>query len=74
MVLVVCTSLAAAAAAIRHDLRSLSLLAMAAVSIVLLALLDWRRRGLTPIALRACADLALLTPLVVLIFSGRLVS
>ena len=50
-----------------YDLRQAVLLGMASLSAVLLAGLDRQRRSLTPIALRTCADLALLTPLLVLV-------
>ena len=33
---------------------------------MLIALLDWRRRKMTPLALRVAADLVLLTPLALL--------
>jgi hypothetical protein len=60
--------LAAAIATILHHPRPAALLATAALSAVLLALLDQRRHNLTPIALRAAADLVLLTPLALLAF------
>jgi hypothetical protein len=44
-----------------------ALLALAAASSLLLALLDRLRPRLTPLALRALADLVLLTPLAVLV-------
>ena len=49
-----------------HDLRAAALLATAALSALLLALLDKRRYSLTSITLRAAADLGLLTPLILL--------
>ena len=65
--------LAAAVAALDHAPRNAALLAAAALSASLLALLDRHRRRLTPIALRACADLALLTPLALLLLPVRLI-
>ena len=44
-----------------------ALLSAAAGSALLLALLDRRKDGLTPLSLRACADLALLTPAALLV-------
>jgi hypothetical protein len=58
---------AAAIAAILHSPRPAALLGAAAMSALLLALLDQRKHSLTPIALRAAADLVLLTPLALLI-------
>jgi len=46
--------------------RSAWLVVAASLAALLLALLDRRRQRLTPMALRACADLVLLTPLVLL--------
>jgi hypothetical protein len=62
-----------------HDPRHAALLAAAAGSAALLGLLDLRQHSLTPIALRVCADLALLTPVALLAIPllaipGRLVS
>jgi hypothetical protein len=51
----------------RHDSRQAALLAAAALSAIFLALLDRRRQRLSPITLRASADLVLLTPLLVLV-------
>jgi hypothetical protein len=65
--------LAAAIAAIGHGPRGAALLAAAALSAALLAQLDRHRHSVTPIALRACADLALLTPLVLLVLPRRLI-
>jgi hypothetical protein len=65
--------LAAAIAAIGHDPRGAAILTAAALSAALLALLDRHRHSVTPIALRACADLALLTPLVLLVLPQRLI-
>lgn len=47
--------------------RSAALLASIAASALLLALLDRSRNRFSPLALRACADLALLTPLALLL-------
>jgi hypothetical protein len=47
--------------------RSAALVASGAVSALLLALLDRFRSCLTPLALRAAADLVLLTPLALLL-------
>jgi hypothetical protein len=47
--------------------RPAALTAAAAASALLLALLDRIRGRLTPLALRAAADLVLLTPLVLLL-------
>jgi hypothetical protein len=49
------------------EARTGALIAMGSVSALLLALLDRFRERLTPLALRACADLVLLTPLAVLV-------
>lgn len=65
--------LASANAALRHDPRNAALLAAAATSVALLALLDRHRHALDPVALRACADLVLLTPLILFILPGRLI-
>ena len=65
--------LAAAVAAVGHVPRDAAMLLAAALSAALLALLDRHRHSLTPIALRACADLALLTPLALLVLPGRLI-
>ena len=46
--------------------RSAALLAAGAASALLLALLDYARNRLTPLALRAAADFVLLTPIVML--------
>ena len=62
--------LASVTAAVRHDPREAALFAIAATSVALLALLDRHHRALAPVALRACADLALLTPLVLLVLPG----
>jgi hypothetical protein len=51
----------------RHQPRVAALLAAGAASALLLALLDWLRNRLTPLALRAGADLVLLTPLALLL-------
>jgi hypothetical protein len=65
--------LASANAALRHDPRDAALLAAAAMSVALLALLDRHRHALAPVSLRACADLALLTPLILFVLPGRLI-
>jgi hypothetical protein len=65
--------LAAAIAAIFLDPRQAALLAAASSSAALLGFLDRRQHSLTPIALRACADLALLTPLALFVLPERLV-
>jgi hypothetical protein len=57
----------------RHDSRTALLLTTAALSTTLLALLDRHRQSFTPIALRACADLVLLTPVILLILPEGLV-
>jgi hypothetical protein len=49
------------------DTRSAALVASGAVSALLLALLDRLRSRLTSLALRAAADLVLLTPLALLL-------
>jgi hypothetical protein len=49
--------------------RAVALLACGSLSAVLLAMLDWRRHRLTPLALRAAADLVLLTPLLLIPFA-----
>ena len=49
--------------------RSAALVAAGAASALLLALLDRQRNRLTPVALRAAADLALLTPLLLIAFA-----
>jgi hypothetical protein len=54
--------LCATSAATLHDPRQAMLLASAALSAALLALLDYRRQALTPVTLRAAADLVLLIP------------
>ena len=56
-------------AAALHQNRQAALLAAAALSSTLLALLDWNRRRLTPLALRCAADLVLLTPIALLALS-----
>ncbi|HEX4319694.1 MAG TPA: hypothetical protein VHZ52_02235 [Acidobacteriaceae bacterium] len=61
------TALLATFATSLYDLRQAILLGMASLSAVLLAGLDHKSLSLTPIALRSCADLALLTPLLVLV-------
>jgi hypothetical protein len=58
---------AASLALVPHTPRSAALLAAAAVSALLLALLDRQRPTLTPIALRSAADLVLLTPIALLV-------
>jgi len=58
--------LAAAVYATMHLPRIAALLAAAALSSIFLGVLDRARPRLTPIALRAAADLALLTPLALL--------
>ncbi len=52
--------------------RSAALLAAGAVSVLLLALLDQSRARMTPLALRAAADLVLLTPLALIPVAGLL--
>jgi len=71
--LMVIALLAAAVSAVGHGPREAALLAAAALSAALLAQLDRHRHNLTPIALRACADLALLTPLALLVLPRRLI-
>jgi hypothetical protein len=66
------TLLAGAIAIACRSPREAALLAAAALSAAILAQLDRHRHNLTPIALRACADLALLTPLALLVLPGRL--
>jgi hypothetical protein len=65
--------LASAIATLRHDPRNAALLATGAMSAALLILLDRHHHDLSPIALRACADLALLTPLILLAIPGWLI-
>jgi len=60
------TLLAAAAALMLHLFRASAMLVAASVSSALLACLDRTQHRLTPIALRALADLVLLTPLMLL--------
>ncbi|HZB88812.1 MAG TPA: hypothetical protein VE291_09165 [Terracidiphilus sp.] len=60
-------ALVAACALASMQPRIAALLASAAASAALLALLDRRRARLTPLALRAAADLVLLTPLALLL-------
>ena len=62
-----CAGIAAALALCFVDARVAALLLSGSVSALLLALLDRRRKQLTPLALRACADVVLLTPLVLLL-------
>ena len=59
-------ALAAAAALTPFAPRAAALLAMAAISAVLLLLLDRFRHRLEPVTLRAAADMVLLTPLLLL--------
>jgi hypothetical protein len=56
-----------AIALLAHQPRAAALLVAASASALLLALLDRVQDRLTPLALRAAADLALLTPLVLLL-------
>ena len=69
------TSLAAASlitslvAATQHSPRQAALLAAAAASAMLLAMLDRLRHRMSPVLLRAAADLVLLTPLFLLVFA-----
>jgi hypothetical protein len=60
---------AVAELAVMHAPRIAALLLMASVSAALLGLLDQFREHLTPLALRAAADLVLLTPLALLPFA-----
>lgn len=62
-----CAGIAAAMALCFVDARVAALLLSGSVSALLLALLDRRRYQLTPLALRACADVVLLTPLALLL-------
>jgi hypothetical protein len=66
--LTVVTLITAAVAVALQHFRPAALLATAALSATLLVLLDQRRHHLTPTALRAVADLVLLTPLILLMF------
>ncbi len=50
--------------------RASALVLAGASSALLLALLDWQRHRLTPLALRAAADLVLLTPVLLLLTGG----
>jgi hypothetical protein len=61
----------ASAASVAHP-RSAALLACGAASALLLALLDHMRGRLTPLALRAAADLVLLTPVMLIPFARLL--
>jgi hypothetical protein len=61
-----------AAALVHFQPRSAALIAAGAASAMLLALLDRLRNHLTPVALRAAADLVLLTPLLLFIPLARL--
>jgi hypothetical protein len=60
---------AVAASLLHSHPRSAALLAAGAAAALLLAMLDRVRGRLTPVALRAAADLALLTPLLLLPFA-----
>ena len=64
-------AIAAILEALLRDPRQAALLLLAACSAGLLALLDRCRHNLTPIALRVCADLVLLTPICLLVFSWQ---
>ena len=61
-------ALIAAAMLVSQHPRYAALLFTAALSALLLSLLDRQRHRLAPVALRAAADLVLLTPLIVLAF------
>jgi hypothetical protein len=61
------TGLLAAAVLAGHHPRPAALVAAGVLSALLLALLDQQRNRLTPLALRAAADLVLLTPALLLI-------
>jgi len=61
------SGLVLAAVAPASHLRSAALLAAGAISALLLALLDHLRDRITPLTLRAAADLVMLTPLVLIL-------
>lgn len=65
-VLIAFAGLLLATLLIASHLRNALLVVAASLASLLLSLLDRRRVRLTPLALRACADLVLLTPLVLL--------
>jgi hypothetical protein len=62
-----CVGIAAAMALCLVDGRVAALMLAGSLSALLLALLDRRRKQMTPLALRACADVVLLTPLLLLL-------
>lgn len=61
--LIAATLIGAVGMALLHELRMSLLLLMAGASACLLTLLDYERERLSSMALRALADLVLLTPL-----------
>ncbi len=71
-VLLACGGFLFAAVGALANPRPAALLAAGAASALLLALLDRRRAHMTPLALRAAADLVLLTPLALLAFDWAL--
>jgi hypothetical protein len=71
-VLLACGGLFSAAVVASAHLRPAALLAAGATSALLLALLDRTHARMTPLALRAAADLVLLTPLALLSFAWAL--
>jgi hypothetical protein len=62
--------LAAASMLFLHHPRYAALLLAASLSATLLSVLDLQRQRLTPVVLRAAADLVLLTPLALLVLAG----
>jgi len=68
--LLACASLLVALAGASHHPRSAALLAAGCLSSLLLAILDRTRHRFSPLALRATADLVLLTPLALLLCAG----
>lgn len=70
--LLVFAGLLCSALAMAWNARAAALLACGALSALLLALLGRLRRRMTPLALRAAADLVLLTPLLLISFAWLL--
>lgn len=71
-VLLACGGLFSAAVVVSAHPRPAALLSAGATSALMLALLDRTRERMTPLALRAAADLVLLTPLALLFFAWAL--
>jgi len=71
-IVVALVGLVAAVSLMHPHPRSAALLAAGAAAALLLAMLDRVRAQLTPVALRAAADLALLTPVFLLLFARLL--